>query len=65
MAKIELFSGFEEAESCENYDCDNLEQTTHELEVKEYQSYGIPSCENVRKEYVEIYGDENSNEDLI
>lgn len=64
MSKSELFAGMdgslEGTESYEIYEFDNIEQCQSHEEL-----YGIPLCENVIKEYVEICGDENSNEYLI
>lgn len=76
MAKFKLFAGmggsFGGAQSCGVYEYDNLQQAeeaAYELAVEEYQSYeglhGIPSYEDVRNEYIETYGDEDPDEDLI
>lgn len=76
MAKFELFAGmggsFGGAQSYGVYEYDNIEQATeaaYELAVEEYQGYeglhGIPSYEDVRNEYIEMYGDEDPDEDLV
>ena len=76
MAKFELFAGmdgsFGGAQSYGVYEYDNLEQAieaAYELAVEEYQGYeglhGIPSYEDVRNEYIEMYGDEDPDEDLV
>ncbi len=76
MAKYELFAGmggsFGGAESCGVYEYDTAEEANaaaYELAVEEYQSYeglhGIPSYEDVRREYIEMYGDEDPDEDFV
>lgn len=76
MAKFELFAGmsgsFGGAQSYGVYEYNNIEQATeaaYELAVEEYQGYeglhGIPSYEDVRNEYIEMYGDEDPEEDLV
>lgn len=76
MAKFKLFAGmggsFGGAQPCGVYEYDNLQQAeeaAYELAVEEYQSYeglhGIPSYEDVRNDYIETYGDEDPDEDLI
>lgn len=76
MAQFELFAGmggsFGGAQSCGIYEYDTEEEANaaaYELAVEEYQSYeglhGIPSYEDVRDEYIEMYGDEDPDEDLV
>lgn len=76
MAKFELFAGMGGslggAQSCGIYEYDNIEeadQAAYELAVEEYQSYeglhGIPSYEEVYESYIEQYGDEDLDEEIV